>query len=87
MKNNAHVKNDLSLNEATSLVLPEPGIGTVQGQQLGMAALLNNATRIQHNNTIKVHDRRQAMRDGDDRATIHEFEQGVLDQVFRLAIE
>ena len=52
-----------------------------------MRALLRDAAPVQHDEAVHELQRRQAVRDGDDRLSLHQHRQGFLDRRLDLGIE
>src|SRR6185437_13729348 len=58
--------------EAAGLAAPETRIGAAAPHQIGMRAGLDDAAMIEHDQPVHARDRRQAMRDRDHRAALHQ---------------
>jgi hypothetical protein len=72
---------------SAQLQLPEVGIDPAVRKQLGMSAALHNATVFEHDNFIRIDDRRQTMCNDQRGAATRQAVQLVLDGAFRLGVE
>src|SRR5262249_5025637 len=66
---------------------PELCIGAAESEQLGMRARLDDAAMIQHHEPVHPRDGREAVRDGDDGAALHQAFELLLDRRLDLGIE
>ena len=56
-------------------------------EQVGVRALLDDASAVEHDDAVAVLDRRQPVRDDDRRAPAHQLFERRLDQPLRLGVE
>src|SRR5260370_22275119 len=75
------------IEKPARLTPPQACICAAGGEQLGMRADLDDIALIEHDEPVEARDRRQAMRDGDDRAASHQPVELLLDRRPDLRIE
>src|SRR6185503_3303755 len=73
--------------EAAGLAAPQPRIGAAAPHQLGMRAGLDDAAVVQDDQPVHARDRREAMRDRDHGAALHQRIELLLDRGLDLAVE
>ena len=69
------------------LLLEQPGIQPVLGEELGVCAPLHDAARVDHEDHVGGHDRRQPVRDREGRTTARGVVEGALHDAFRHGVE
>src|SRR6266700_2877551 len=72
------------VQEAAGLVLPQPGVGSVETQQLLVRANLGDLAAVEHDQLVHARDRAQPMRDHERGPALHEPPQRLLDKGFAL---
>ena len=75
------------IEEPARLPAPQARIGAAQVQELGMSAFFDDVAVIEHDEAVEAGDCRQAMRDGNDRAALHQAVELLLDRCLDLRIE
>ncbi len=78
---------DAGVVEAAGLAVPHPRIGAARGEQLAVAALIDDAALIQHHQPVHARDGREPVRDGNDGASAHQPVELLLDRRLDLGIE
>ncbi|MPL60848.1 hypothetical protein SDC9_06410 [bioreactor metagenome] len=77
----------LGAEEAARLPAPVAGIEPLRRQQLGMAALFDDAAAVEHDDAVHLGDGRQPVRDGKHGLALHHPGQRLLDLRLDLAVE
>ena len=72
------------VQEAAGLVLPQPGVGSAETQQLLVRAVLGDLAAVEHDQLVHARDRAQPMRDHERGPSLHEPPQRLLDKDFAL---
>src|SRR5215471_9935590 len=74
------------VQEAAGLVLPQPGVGSVEAKQLLVRALLGDLAAFEHDQLVHARDRAQPMRDHERGPALHQPPQRPLDKAFALRV-
>src|SRR6266567_9466589 len=68
------------VQEAAGLVLPQPGVGSVEAEQFLVRTLLGDLAAVEHDELVHARDRAQPMRDHERGPAFHESPQRLLDK-------